>query len=145
MTVGNTFPLLITVRNTFPLIITVGNSFRLVITVRNTSLSVLTVENTFSLLVTVGKNNGSSFFLKKRGTSEMSSMGHHISFNSNFVQSCLKNDKYNNIQENLQKNVLNLKELIFYKHPNFSSTDPNINITSLTCFNYYLKNYFCKL
>ena len=37
---------------------------------------IITVENTFPLLITVGKNNGSSFFLKKRGTSEMSSMGH---------------------------------------------------------------------
>ena len=39
---------------------------------------VITVENTFPLLITVGKNNGSSFFLKTRGTSEMSSMGHRI-------------------------------------------------------------------
>ena len=37
---------------------------------------VITVQNTFPLLITVGKNNGSSFFLKKRGTFEMSSMGH---------------------------------------------------------------------
>ena len=36
----------------------------------------ITVENAFPLLITVGKNNGSSFFLKKCGTSEMSSMGH---------------------------------------------------------------------
>ena len=39
---------------------------------------VITVGNTFPLLITVGKNNGSSFFQKKRGTSEMSSMGHRI-------------------------------------------------------------------
>ena len=60
------FRLVITVENTFSLLITVGNRF----------LLVKTVENTFRLLITVGKNNALSFFLKKRGTSEMSSMGH---------------------------------------------------------------------
>ena len=65
-TVGNMFRLVITVENTFSLLITVGNRF----------LLVKTVENTFRLLITVGKNNALSFFLKKRGTSEMSSMGH---------------------------------------------------------------------
>ena len=60
------FPLIITVGNTSPLVTTVGNRFRLVIT----------VDNTFPPLITVRKNNGSSFFLKKRGISEMSSMGH---------------------------------------------------------------------
>ena len=50
--------------------------FLLVITVGNTFPLVVTVENTFPPLITVGKNNGSSFFLKKRGTPEMSSMGH---------------------------------------------------------------------
>ena len=70
------FPLVITVENTFPPLITVGNKFPLVITVRNTFPLVITVENTLPLLITVGKNNGSSFFLKKRGTSDMSSMGH---------------------------------------------------------------------
>ena len=66
ITVGNTFPLVISVGNTSPLVTTVGNRFRLVIT----------VDNTFPPLITVRKNNGSSFFLKKRGISEMSSMGH---------------------------------------------------------------------
>ena len=74
--VGNTFPLLITVGNTFPPLVTVRNTFPLVITVGNTFSLVITVQNTFPPLITVGKNNGSSFFLKKRGTSEMSSMGH---------------------------------------------------------------------
>ena len=81
----NTFLLVITVGNTFPLVITVGNTFPLVITVRNRFLLVITVENTFPLVITVGKNNGSSFVahlkchlwvVKKRGTSEMSSMVH---------------------------------------------------------------------
>ena len=86
ITVGNTFPLVITVENMFPSLITVGNTlplvitvrktFLLVITVRNKFLLVITVENTFLLLTTVRKNNGSSFFLKKHVTSEMSSMGH---------------------------------------------------------------------
>ena len=70
------FPLVITVGNTFPLVITVGNTFPLVITVGNTFLLVITAENTFPLLATVRKNNDSSFFLKKRGTSELSSVGH---------------------------------------------------------------------
>ena len=73
-----TLPLVISVENTFPLVITVGNTFPLVITIGNTFPLVITVENTFPLLITVWKNNGSSFFLIKRGTSEMSSMGHHI-------------------------------------------------------------------
>ena len=73
------FLVVITVRNTFPLVITVGNTFLLVITVRNRFPLVITVENTFPPLITVGKNNGSSFFLKKRGTFEMSSMGHRTS------------------------------------------------------------------
>ena len=75
-TVRSTFPLFVTVRNTFPLVITVGNTFLLVITVGNKLPLVITVENTFPPLITVGKNNGSSFFLKKRGTFEMSSVGH---------------------------------------------------------------------
>ena len=62
----------------FLLVITVGNTFPLVITVGNTLPLVVTVENTFPPLITVGKNNGSSFFLKKRGTPEMSSMGHRM-------------------------------------------------------------------
>ena len=73
---GNTFPPLITVGNTFPLVITVGNTFLPVMTVRNRFSLVITVENTFQLLITVGKNNGLSFFLKRRGTSEMASMGY---------------------------------------------------------------------
>ena len=56
---GNVFPTVITSGNVFPLLIIVGN--------------------TFPLFITVGKNNGSSFFLKQRGTSEMSSMGHRKS------------------------------------------------------------------
>ena len=76
ITVGNTFPLVITVGNTFPLVITVGNTFSSLITVGNTFLFVITFENTFPLLITVWKNNDSSSFLKKRGTSEMSSMVH---------------------------------------------------------------------
>ena len=69
MTVWNTFPLVITVENTFPL--------------------VTTVEKTFPLLITVGKNNGSSFFLRKRGTSEMSSMGHRNNAKINVSQNIL--------------------------------------------------------
>ena len=73
------FLLVITVGNTFPLVITVGNMLPLVLTVGNTLPLVVTVENTFPPLITVtGKNNGSSFFLKKRGTPEMSSMGHRM-------------------------------------------------------------------
>ena len=60
----------------FPLVITVENTFLLVITVGNRFLLVITVGNMFPPLITVRKNNGSSFFLKKRGISEMSSMGH---------------------------------------------------------------------
>ena len=70
------FPLIITVGNTFPLVISVGNTFPLVTTVGNRFPLVITVDNTFPPLITVRKNNGSSFFLKKRGISEMSSMGH---------------------------------------------------------------------
>ena len=70
------FPLIITVGNTFPLVISVGNTSRLVTTVGNRFRLVITVDNTFPPLITVRKNNGSSFFLKKRGISEMSSMGH---------------------------------------------------------------------
>ena len=76
ITVENTFQLVITVENTFPFVITVENTFGLVMTVGNKFLLVITVENRFPLIITVGKNNGSSFFVKKRGTSEMSSMGH---------------------------------------------------------------------
>ena len=105
ITVMNTFPPLLSVGNRFPPLITVGNTFPLVITVastfpsykcredvpatyncrehvptsynrRNTIPLVITVENTFPPLITVGKNKCSSFFLKKRGTSEMLSMGH---------------------------------------------------------------------
>ena len=70
------FPLIITVGNTFPLVISVGNTSPLVTTVGNRFRLVTTVDNTFPPLITVRKNNGSSFFLKKRGISEMSSMGH---------------------------------------------------------------------
>ena len=101
ITVGNTFPLVITVGNTFPLVIIVGNTFPLVITVRNMFPLVITVENMFPLLITVGntftpvitvgKNNGSSFFLKNRGTSEMSSTGHRMFENiPSFFVWCLK-------------------------------------------------------
>ena len=79
MRVGNKFPFVITVGNTFLLVITVGNTFPLVITVENRLPLVIIVENLFLLLITVGKNNGSSFFQKNvAGTSEMSSMGHCI-------------------------------------------------------------------
>ena len=49
---------------------------------------VITVGNTFPLVITVKKNSGSSFFLKKRATSEMSSisMGHRSS-----IKAVLKN------------------------------------------------------
>ena len=73
---GNAFSTVITNGNVFPTVTTVGNTFSLVTTVGNTFPLVITVENAFPLLISVGKNNGSSFFLKKRGTSEMSSMGH---------------------------------------------------------------------
>ena len=63
---GNVFSIVITSRNVFPPLVNV----------RNTSPIVITVGNTLALLVTVGKSNGSSFFPKKRGTSEMSSMSH---------------------------------------------------------------------
>ena len=73
------FPLVITVRNTFPLVITIENTFLLVITVGNSFPLLITVGNTFPLVITVKKNSGSSFFLNKRATSEMSSMGHRSS------------------------------------------------------------------
>ena len=50
---------------------------------------VITVETTFPQLITVGKNNGSSFFLRKRGTSEMSSMGHRNNAKINVSQNIL--------------------------------------------------------
>ena len=78
ITVGNTFPLVIIVGNTFPLVITVAKTFPLVITVENMFPLLITVGNTFTPVITVGKNNGSSFFLKKRGTSEMSSTSHRM-------------------------------------------------------------------
>ena len=98
ITVGNTFPpLVVTVGNTFPLLITVGNTFPLVITVGNTFPLVITVENTVPLLTTVGKNNGSSFFLKKCGTSEISSMGHRRKGNCGglFIYLIANNLKFN--------------------------------------------------
>ena len=76
ITVGNRFPIVITVENTFPLLIRVGNTFALVITVGNGFPLVITVVNMFPLLTNSGKNNGSSFFQRKSGTYEMSSMGH---------------------------------------------------------------------
>ena len=82
ITVGNKFPVVIIVGNTFPLVITVENTFSLVIAVGNRFPLVITVETTFPQLITVGKNNGSSFFLRKRGTSEMSSMVRHTLLSS---------------------------------------------------------------
>ena len=89
ITVGNKFPVVIIVGNTFPLVITVENTFSLVIAVRNRFPLVITVETTFPQLITVGKNNGSSFFLRKRGTSEMSSMGHRNNAKINVSQNIL--------------------------------------------------------
>ena len=57
----------------------------------------------------------------------------------------IKKGKYNNKQESLQKRVLNLQELIFYKNPNFPSTDPNVIITNPACFNYYVTHDICNL
>ena len=72
------FPTVISSANVFPTVITIGEVF-LTFTSGNTFLLVITIENTFPLLITVRKNNGLYFFLKKRGTSEMSSMGHRTS------------------------------------------------------------------
>ena len=86
ITVGNKFPVVITVGNTFPLVITVENTFSLVIAVGNRFSLVITVETMFPQLITVGKSNGSSFFLRKRGTSEMLSMGHRNNAKINVSQ-----------------------------------------------------------
>ena len=74
-----------------------AQSFWLVITVGNTFPLVITVENTVPLLTTVGKNNGSSFYLKKCGTSEISSMGHRRKGNCGglFIYLIANNLKFN--------------------------------------------------
>ena len=62
------FPTVISSGNVFSTVITSGNTFPPLITVGSTFLLVITVKNTFPLLIPVGKNNGLSFFLKKRRT-----------------------------------------------------------------------------
>ena len=73
------FPTVTSSANVFPTVITIGEVFLTFTSGGNTFLLVITIENTFPLLITVRKNNGLYFFLKKRDTSEMSSMGHRTS------------------------------------------------------------------
>ena len=68
-----------------------------------------------------------------------------LSFNSNFICSCLQKDSYSNIHENYLSNTLNLKELTFNKNRHYSVKDHNVNVTDPTCFKYYLNHEFHKL
>ena len=68
-----------------------------------------------------------------------------LSFNSNFISSCLQKDSCSNIHKNYLNNILNLGELTFNKNPHYSAKDPNVNVTYPTCFKYYLNHEFHKL
>ena len=50
-----------------------------------------------------------------------------------------------NIHENYLNNILSLKKFTFNKNPHYSTKDPNVNVTDLTCFKYYLNHEFHKL
>ena len=91
-------------RNAFRLLITVGNTFLLVITVENTFSPLITVENTFPLVITAGKNNSSSFFLKKGTTSEMSSMGHRTTCKKAALQNPELQNTFDSNVEKILKN-----------------------------------------
>ena len=68
-----------------------------------------------------------------------------LSFNSNFTCSCLQKDSYSNIYDNYLNKILKLKELTSNKNRDYSTKDPNANVTDPTCFKYYLNHEFHKL
>ena len=68
-----------------------------------------------------------------------------LSFNSNYVCSCLENNKLKNNSEDFMKKIINLKELNFDKNQNYSNKDPNDHVIDPTNFDYYLTHDFHKL
>ena len=74
-------------------------------------------------------------------------LGHLIdlSFNSNYICSCLENNKLKNNSEDFMNKIINLKELNFDKNQSYSNKDPNDHVIDPTNFNYYLTHDFHKL
>ena len=68
-----------------------------------------------------------------------------LSFNSNYVSSCLENSKLNNNSEDFMNQKIKLKELNFDKNQNYSNKDPNDRVIDPTNFSYYLTHDLHKL
>ena len=68
-----------------------------------------------------------------------------LSFNSNYICSCLENNKLKNNSEDFMNKIINLKELNFDKNQSYSNKDPNDHVIDHTNFSYYLTHDFHKL
>ena len=68
-----------------------------------------------------------------------------LSFNSNYICSCLENNKLKNNSEDFMNKIINLKELNFGKNQSYSNKDPNDHVIDPTNFSYYLTHDFHKL
>ena len=68
-----------------------------------------------------------------------------LSFNSNYICSCLENNKLKNNSEDFMNKIINLKELNFDKNQSYSNKDPNDHVIDPTNFSYYLTHDFHKL
>ena len=68
-----------------------------------------------------------------------------LSFNSDYVCSCLENNKLKNSSEDFMNKIINLKELKFDKNQNYSNKDPNNRVIDPTNFNCYLTHDFHTL
>ena len=68
-----------------------------------------------------------------------------LSFNSNYICSCLENNKLKNNSEDFMNKIINLKELNFDKKQSYSNKDPNDHVIDHANFSYYLTHDFHKL
>ena len=55
-----------------------------------------------------------------------------LSFNSNYICSCLENNKLKNNSEDFMNKIINLKELNFDKNQSYSNKDPNDHVIDPT-------------
>ena len=65
-----------------------------------------------------------------------------LSFNSNYICSCLENNKLKNNSEDFMNKIINLKELNFGKNQSYSNKDPNDHVIDPTNFSYYITHDF---
>ena len=126
ITSGNLFRTFITSGNLFPTVITSKNKFPFDINIKNMFPLVITVQNKFPLLITLRKNNGSSFFLKKRGTSDLSSLSHRNMHLKYVFHNMFRMIKFN---ISSRKNVMRVIKMVNQNfHDNHKSFKSNFSI-----------------